>query len=129
MTSMRRIALRVFIALVVVAVSYAGWTRVRSPVSMAHEDANRLWIALIKGFEGDVRYVGSDETSAYFRVGLVFSTYYKVPACAVQLPETFAIGHDRSYVVRPHTGSGYMSRVPNACVKYEGHTLGRLDRS
>jgi hypothetical protein len=115
--------------LAVAAVGYAAFCRLVSPESVARADSERVWIALLKGFEGDVYYVGSDSTSAYFRDGILFWSYYKVAACAVQLPQVFPIGSDKPYVVRFHVEAGNVILFGNSCAgKEHGHDLGKLDR-
>jgi hypothetical protein len=96
----RHLALLAVAILVASVGVYAGWTRFRSPELAAQMDPYRVWVALLKGANGSVYYVGSDNAHAYFRIGIIFSSYYKVPACAVLLPETFSVRDGRSYVVR-----------------------------
>jgi hypothetical protein len=124
----RRITLFVLSVLVAIPVGYAGWTRIRSPESSASTDSYRLWIAMIKGFQGDVRYVGGDGTSEYFRVGSLFWSYYKLRTCAVQLPETFPVHSGRAYVVRLHVGPGNTVNIGNTCDEVKEYQLGKLDR-
>ena len=124
----RRITLLVLAASLAIAGAYAGWTRVRSPVAAASADSYRLWIALIKGFEGDVHYVGSDNANAFFRVGRVFWSYYKIPACAADLPSTFPLNNGNPYVVRLHVGPDNTVHASDTCVKHEGYALGKLDK-
>jgi hypothetical protein len=80
-----------------------AWTRVRSPDS-AEESTSAVWIALLKGFSGEVYYVGSKNGYAYFRVGNLFWSYYKVPECLTKLPRTFPLGNGQGYIVQPRTG-------------------------
>jgi hypothetical protein len=96
--------------------------------SSADADSSRVWMALLKGFEGDVRYVGSDGPYAYFRLGTVFRSYHKLPTCAVHVPESFPLEADRSYIVRFHVQENNMIRMEGTCANYNGHTLGELDR-
>jgi hypothetical protein len=124
----RRITLLFLSTLVASAAGYAGWTRIRTPESSASTDSYGLWIAMIKGFEGDVRYVGSDGNSEYFRVGRLFWSYYKLRSCAVQPPESFPIRSGRSYVVRLHVGPGNMTTIENTCDEVKEYQLGKLDR-
>ena len=77
-------------------------------------------MALLKGFEGDVRYVGSDETYAYFRLGAIFRSYHKLPTCAVHVPEIFPLETGRSYAVRYHVENN-MTRMDGTCSNYYGH--------
>jgi len=128
MNRSRRITLFVLSALVAILAGYAGWTRIRTPESLASTDSYRLWIAMIKGFDGDVRYVGSDGTSEYFRFGRLFWSYYKLRSCAVQPPETFPVRSGRSYVVRLHVGPGNMINIENTCDEVNEYQLGKLDR-
>lgn len=123
-----RVALGVLTLAVGLVGAYAGWTRVRSPKSAAHEDSYIVWVALLKGFSGDVVYVGSDDTHAYFRLGSVFWSYYKVPACAAHLPETFSVDRGSFYRVRLHVQPGNVIQVINECDQREGYALGELER-
>jgi hypothetical protein len=122
------VALLVLSSFVAVAGVYAVWTRVRTPESAAHADSYRVWIALLKGFDGDVYYVGNDETHAYFRLGRLFWSYYKVPACAAHLPEMLSVQRGRPYVVRLHVQSDNTIRIDNRCPQNEAYELGKLDR-
>ena len=98
MTRRGRICAIAILSLPVFVASYAGWTHIRSPRSAASEDAYPVWIVLLKGLGGEARYVGSDDTHAYFRLGYVFWCYHKVPACMAYLPEVFPLESNRSYV-------------------------------
>lgn len=90
----------------------AAWTRMRSPLSAAAEDSYAVWIALWKGFSGDVAYVGSTGTHAYFRTGRVFWSYYKIPSCLAELPRTFRVGVDSYVASREHVPSYYSEKCP-----------------
>lgn len=83
---------------------------------------------MIKGFHGDVRYVGSDGTSEYFRLGWLFWSYYKLRSCAVQPPEIFPVRSGRSYVVRLHAGPDNTITTENSCDEVREYQLGKLDR-
>jgi hypothetical protein len=66
----------------------------------------------LKGFDGDVSPVGSDDTYSYSRFGHLFRSYYKVPTCAAKLLQTLALeaGAGGWRVLRgapPHTGGQY----------------------
>lgn len=100
-----------------------------SPDSLvnASEDSYAVWIALLKGFAGDVIYVGSDDAHAYFRIGRFLGHYYKVPACAVRLPESFTVGHGKPYVVGLHVEQGEIRGVSD-CARNEGYAIGQVDR-
>ena len=74
-------------------------SRLRSPESAAEENTYAVWIALLKGFSGDVMYIGSTDSHAYFRAGQIFWSFYKIPACVADLPATFAIGKGEPYLV------------------------------
>jgi hypothetical protein len=82
----------------------------------------------LKGFDGEVHYVGSDATYAYFLVGVIFRSYYKVPICAAHVPETFSVGDGKPYVVKLHVKSDNTIQPVNRCSKVDGYTLGDLDR-
>jgi hypothetical protein len=128
MTRAYRVALLVPACVAVLLVSYAGWTRFRSPASAADEDAYAVWIALLKGFSGDVVYVGSDDTFAYFRLGHFFWSYYKVRACAADLPETFRVGGDGRYVVQLQAQQGRIRHFVGKCAEPEGYYTFALER-
>ena len=93
----------------------------------AKEDHWTLWIALLKGFSGDVIYVGSSDTYAYFRVGRFFGDYYKTPTCSALLPQTFAVGRGAPYVVHLHVENGYIASGSD-CPPNVSYPLGKLDR-
>lgn len=63
----RRTRITAVLAISVLAAFFtaAAWTRMRSPLRAAAEDSYAVWIALWKGFSGDVAYVGSTGTHAY----------------------------------------------------------------
>jgi hypothetical protein len=124
----RKGALAVFVTLVVVAAAYATFTRLVPAESAARTDSYRVWIALLKGFEGDVYYVGNDQSNAYFRIGRFFWSYFKVPACAARPPEVFSVGAGNPYVVRLHLGPDNTIHGNRACPGEQGYELGDLDR-
>ena len=93
--------------------------------SSATLDTFHVWAALLKGFEGPVRYVGSDDAYAYFQVQ---SAYYKIPLCAVAIPQTHSLGTGESYVVRFHVDADNTVRPTGTCTSYDGQVLGRLDQ-
>ncbi len=123
----RRVALLVLALPLAFAAVYAGCTHLRSPEAVAKEDSYAVWIALLKGFSGDVAYVGSDETHAYFQVGTIFADYYKLPRCAARLPETFLVGHGTPYLVKLHVEGGAIN-VVSECTNNQNYALGQLDR-
>jgi hypothetical protein len=106
----------------------AGWAQAGSPKSAAHEDSYRVWMALLKGFDGDVFYIGSDDTYSYFRLGHLFRSYYKVPICAAKLPQTLPLDSGQFYAVRLHIQADNTIRVTKGCSSYDGYELGELDR-
>ena len=124
-----RIVLLISALLIAIVATSGTWTHFRSPESVAIEDSSAVWIALLKGFNGDVVYVGSAHSNAYFRLGHFFWSYYKVPACAVHLPETFPVGRQPGYVVHLHFENGNIHNLISECVKYAGNALGKLDRN
>jgi hypothetical protein len=125
----RRVALFVLASAAAVVVSYACWTRVRSPAPAADANSYAVWIALLKGWEGDVTYVGSDATDAYFRVGKIFWSYYKVSSCAVRVPTTLSIHGNEGYVVKLHVRPDNSIQVDNVCLPNGSFPLGDLDRA
>ena len=129
---MKRFRKSVLIALAIFAAAiaaYAANSRLASPESVARTDSYRVWIALLKGFEGDVYYVGNDSANAYFRIGRVFWSYYKVPACAARAPQSFQVGAGKPYVVRLHVQSDNSINVGKSCSQEQGYELGQLDRA
>ena len=124
----RRVALLVVGCLFAAIATYAGWTRVRSPESTADGNSYQLYMALLKGFEGDVLYLGSDATHGYFRVGRVFWSTYKIPVCAFYVPESFELGGGKPYVVRQHVGANNMVTIGDTCPNSDIYELGNLDR-
>lgn len=69
----------------------------------------------LEGFDGDVFYIGSDDTYSYFRIGRVFRSYYKVPTCAAKLPQTLPIDSGPFYAVRLHMQADNTIRVTKGC--------------
>jgi hypothetical protein len=106
--------LRYRIALSVVAFGFAVflgcvvWFQLQTPES-AKADPWMVWISVLKGFGGDVYYVGSKGPYAYFRIGSVFPSYYKTPACNATLPHTFDVGAGKPYIVTLDNVHGYFS--------------------
>jgi len=120
-----RVALPIGAVLILVALFSCTYPPSPQHLENASGDSNAVWMALLKGFSGDVVYVGSDDTHAYFRIG---STYYKVAACGVRLPERFSVGQGEPYVVHLHVEQGEV-RVVSDCAKGEsGQPLGQVDR-
>jgi len=128
MNRFRKVTLTVLAGLVAAVASYAGFSRFAAPESVASADSYRVWIALLKGFEGDVYYVGNDSTNAYFRTGRLFWAYFKVPACAARPPEVFPVGSGKPYVVRLHVQSDNTIHAGKSCATEQGYELGQLDR-
>jgi hypothetical protein len=87
------------LAALIVLAACVVWTRTRSPEVVAVEDSNHVWISLLKGFEGEVFYLGDKGDKSYFRMGNLFWSYYKLPACRMVLLRTFALGSGEPYVV------------------------------
>jgi hypothetical protein len=129
---MKRFRKPALIALAIFAVAVAacaGYSRLASPESVAQNDSYRVWIALLKGFDGDVYYVGSDSANAYFRIGRLFWSYYKVPACAARAPQLFQVGSGKPYVVRLHVQPDKSINIGKSCSQEQGYELGQLDRA
>jgi hypothetical protein len=124
----RRRLLRILGGLLALLAGTAAYTHLRSPESAASEESYPVWIALLKGYEGEVRYVGSDEAHAYFRIGRVFWSYYKLRSCAVQVPELLPVRAGSSYVVRLHVNPDNMINAGSACLPAGGYPVGPLDR-
>jgi hypothetical protein len=129
MKRFRKGALTVLAGLVVAVAVSAGFSRFASPESVARADSYRVRIALLKGFEGDVYYVGNDSTNAYFRTGKLFWAYFKVPACAARPPEAFPVGSGTPYVVHLHVQSDNTIHTGKSCSAEQGYELGQLDRA
>ena len=85
---------------------YSLWTHLQSPHG-AEADPWTVWISVLKGSRGDVLYVGTKEPYAYFRIGSMFPTYYKTPACNTTLPRVFEVGAGVPYVVVRANLRGY----------------------
>jgi hypothetical protein len=128
MKRFHKVTLTVLACLVVAISGYTGFSRFVSPESVARADSYRVWIALLKGFEGDVYYVGNDSTNAYFRTGRLFWAYFKVPACAARPPESFPVGSGEPYVVRLHVQSDNTIHTGKSCLGEQRYELGQLDR-
>ena len=99
---MRRLALVLLyftVAALIALIAEVAWTRTRSPEVVAVEDSNHIWISLLKGLEGDVVYLGDKEDKSYFRMGNLFWSYYKLPACRMVLLRKFALESGERYVV------------------------------
>ncbi len=97
------------VATTIVALSSCSlWSNLQSP-ERAKTDSWTVWISVLKGFSGDVYYVGTKEPYAYFRIGSLFPTYYKTPACNTTLPRVFDIGSGKPYLVTLENMHGYNS--------------------
>ena len=77
----------VFILIVVMGL---GFREARAHPRFAEEDGHKVWIAVLKGLNGPVRYLGSDTTYAYFRIGSILPKCYKVRTAATNLPPGIA---------------------------------------
>jgi hypothetical protein len=108
MTRMQKIFGFLGVATAVVLSSCSLWAHLQSPED-AKADSYRVWISVLKGFGQDVYYIGTKEPYAYFRIGSVFPTYYKSPACNFTLPREFDIGAEKPYVVVQGNLRGYNS--------------------
>ena len=91
--ALKRLAIAIAFVAAVVAAG-ALWTRLRSPVAVAEENATMVWEATFKQLYGPVYYVGRDGDFDYFRMGIVFTTYYKARTCFTRLPRVFPVGTD-----------------------------------
>jgi hypothetical protein len=129
MNRLRKVTLIAIAGFVAAVAGYAGFSRLASPESVASADTYRVWIALVKGFEGHVYYIGTDSTNAYFRTGRLFWAYFKVPACAARPPESFPVGSGEPYVVRLHIQSDNTVHTGKSCAAEQGYELGQLDRA
>ena len=129
MKRFRRVALAGAVALIVACAAYAASSRLVSPESVARADPYRVWIALLKGFEGDVYYVGNDSKNVYFRIGRLFWSYYKVPACAARAPQAFPVDSGKPYAVRLHVQPDNTINIGKSCSQEQGYELGQLDRA
>src|SRR5258708_23774524 len=99
MRKLTRVVIYSTLAALIVLVACVLWTRRRSPEVVAIEDSNHVWISLLKGFEGDVVYLGDKDDKSYFRMGNLFWSYYKLPACRMVLLRAFALGSEVPHVV------------------------------
>jgi hypothetical protein len=101
MRSRFQVALLILVSFVFAFCAAAVWTRTRSPERVAVEDATAVWIAILKGFNGEVRYIGNLGDYEYFIIGDIFWSYYKVPKSytLIKLPRTFSLGGGVPYVV------------------------------
>jgi hypothetical protein len=99
MRRLSRVLICVAIAALIVLIACVSWTRTRSPEVVAVEDSSHVWISLLKGFEGEVVYLGDKGDKSYFRMGNLFWSYYKLPACRMVLLRKFALGNGEPYVV------------------------------
>jgi hypothetical protein len=94
----KRVRSIVALAVVFCAITVAG-CRSLSYVHGSPENANQLWYAVLKPFDRDVYYVGSDGEYSYFRQGYVFYSRYKAQTSKLKLPRTFPFGKGQPYIV------------------------------
>jgi hypothetical protein len=87
------------LAILLVLTSRCAYQHSRAYLLGAPEDRYRLWIAALKGLDGRVRYMGSDDDYSYFLVGDVFCSRYKAPTAKLHLPNTFRLGEGTPYDV------------------------------
>jgi len=123
-----RITLFVLLSLVAGTTLGVDAVRVRAMQDSAKSDNYRVWITLLKGFGGGVFYVGSDDTHAYFRIGRLLRSYYKMPACAAHLPETYSLLEGEPYAVKLHIDASNSIHAESSCPQPVSYPLGNLDR-
>ena len=70
-----------------------------SSIKTAREDYYALWMDTLKGFNGPVYYIGSDETNSYFKVGTYIHAYYKERTADTHLPKIFPISKGDPYQI------------------------------
>ena len=99
MTPRWRVALLAICAAFIVFFGAAAYFQLTTDPRAAQENTNAVWIALLKGFSGPVYYVGSENGFAYFRLGQLFWTYYKVPERDTRLQTVFPLGEGKPYLV------------------------------
>src|SRR4051812_38391025 len=97
MQLLRNVMLPLLVSAFAIAACAADSQRVQTLKQTAKTDNYAVWIALLKGFGQNVYYVGSDGSNAYFRIGAIFRSYYKVPSCAAHLPEVFPVLEGKTY--------------------------------
>ena len=100
-TMRHRIGIWLRVALVAGTILLAAITYNHSTsyVRGAHEDQYSLWMAVLKGFNGQVYYVGSEGDFAYFRAGDLIRSRFKARSSKVRLPFTFPLTDGKSYQV------------------------------
>lgn len=108
MTSRSRIVAFISVTVAAILSGYSLWAHQQSP-DRAKVDPWTVWVSVLKGFSGAVLYVGTKGPYAYFRIGSVFPTYYKTPACNTKLPRVFDLGAETPYVVVLSNLRGYSS--------------------
>ena len=123
------ITLFVLLSLLAGTASGADADRVRAMQNSAKSDNYHVWITLLKGFGGDVFYMGSDDTHAYFRIGRLFRSYYKMPSCAAYLPETYSLLEGEPYAVKLHIDKSNSIHAESSCPQPVNYPLGNLDRA
>ena len=106
----------------------ADSTRVETLKATARTDNYRVWITLLKGFGEKVYYVGSDDTNTYFRIGLIFRSYYKIPSCAAHPPNAFSLLEGKPYAVKLHIDEKNTIDTGSTCSEPVSYPLGKLDR-
>ena len=75
------------------------WTHSASYLRGAEENSWSLWIDVLKGFNGTVYYMGSDEDYSYFRNDGLIAGRYKAKTSRIRLPRTFPLGESKPYSV------------------------------
>jgi hypothetical protein len=89
----------VVVLLAILIVGGLSFNRSLKYVHGASEDSYGLWMALLKGFDGPVYYVGSEGDFSYFRAGKLIYSRYRVPTAKTRLPTTFPFGEHEPYLV------------------------------
>ena len=84
------------------------WSWFQSP-ERAKADPWTVWISVLKGFSGNVYYLGTREEYAYVQIGDMFPEYYKTPACNTSLPRSFDLGAGKPYRMVLDNIHGYWS--------------------
>lgn len=86
----------VIIGILVIVACTGIFFSMRPVPALAKEDPWLIWIATLKGFDGEVRYVGDRDGYSYFQIGDFFKSYAKMKTDRTRLHEHFPLGSGKS---------------------------------
>lgn len=87
---------RVIIGFLIIAACIGIFFLMRPVPALAKEDPWRVWVATLKGLDGEVLYVGDKDGYSYFQIGDFIKSYAKMRTDRIKLHEYFLLGSEKS---------------------------------